>query len=1043
MSAHCANMRNRAESAGCFQERAFRLFLESTSDVVVALAQNGDIHWASSSIERVLGFTVEEVTRATLFEYIDPEDLSLATQTLEEGAQDASDHHGIEMRFRHRNGSVRVLEVIGSGLLDDLDIQGIMFILHDVTERNRTEEALRRSESRFRSLAEGTSETLTLTDAEGVITYKSSSVGPILGYHPDEFLGKNVFSFIHPDDIPGLRESLVEGLANSSHLACMPRLRFLHKDGSWHVLECVVDNLLSDPEVKAVVIRSRDITSRQHAEEARNRLGAILEASPDLVGTADPDGRILFINRAGRQMLGVTADKDVTGIPIGSFLPAWADELIGTVGIPTALREGTWTGRTALLTQDGREIPASQVILAHRSAAGAVEYLSTIVRDLSERERAEAALRKSEARYRLVFETMAQGIAFFDSSGRILSANPAAEEILGFSASEMRGRTSDEFPWKIVREDGTDFPWKERPVVQAIETGEAVEGVVMEFVHPDQEESRWIEVRAVPLLHLGEALPYQVYTIFEDVTERRRAADVLRESEERFRLMVEGSEQVFFYLHDREGVFEYLSPSIAYVLGYEPAELVGRSYRDVLTGDPSDVQVEENTQRTLISGAEPSIYTALTRHKDGRKVWIELVETAVIRKGVIVGVRGFARDVTERVQAEERLRKNEEELRQAQKMEAVGRLAGGVAHDFNNILTAIKGNTQMLLMDVPDGSPLREDLREIDHSVDRATNLTRQLLAFSRKEITRTRSLDLNAIISDMEKMLRRLLREDIEFTTRFDPDLRRINADVGQIEQVLMNLAVNARDAMPHGGSLVVETHNIELTEEDTPEGRDALPGPYVLLTVSDTGEGMTKEVQDRVFEPFFTTKPKGKGTGMGLSTVYGIVKQRGGFIGIDSQLCHGTTFRIFLPQTTETLTQGVSAPELASGSARSGTILLVEDEAAVRSVARRCLERSGFTILEAQSGEEALRLCEAQEEPIHLLITDVVMPHMSGRVLAERVRSLYPDMRVLFMSGYPDDEIPSIGAPDWEATFIQKPFSPDRLARRVREMLDAKAQS
>ena len=644
----------------------------------------------------------------------------------------------------------------------------------------------------------------------------------------------------------------------------------------------------------------------------------------------------------------------------------------------------------------------------------------------------------------------------------------------------------------------------------------------------------------------------QISTL-NDLGEGERA-EALRESEERYRLMVEGSEQVFFYVHDLQHRIEYLSPSVMNVLGYPPEYYVGRPYEVMLTGDPSDMLVAQLTDDALQRGAGRSTYSMLARHSDGRTVVLELIESAVERNEVVVGMQGFARDITERRRAEDALRESsqtvralveasplaivtvdlewriklwnpaaerlfgwstdevvgrivphvpgnrqtdfdhirekttqgqgflsletqrirkdgmlvdvilsaaalqngagaqnglmgiyadtterrrlEEQVRQSQKMEAVGQLAGGVAHDFNNILTVIAAYTDLLRHSLGPADERREDVEEIRKAADRASALTRQLLAFSRRQVIQPRVLDLNQVVTEIEKMLRRLLREDVQLTTVLAPGLGRVQADPGQLEQILMNLAVNARDAMPDGGTLTIETRNTPLGDVDPSRGSD--PERYVMLTVKDTGTGMDAETMAHLFEPFFTTKEVGMGTGLGLATVYGIVKQSGGSIDVSSAPGAGATFSIALPmvKTAETFEQPREAEAASHGG--SETILLVEDDEAVRRLARRCLGEKGYVLLEAANGDEALRLSERHQQAIHLLVTDMVMPRMSGRDVAERLSATRPSMRVLYMSGYAEDVIRRRGLPVG-ARLLQKPFTTDLLGRAVRDVLDA----
>ncbi len=397
-------------------------------------------------------------------------------------------------------------------------------------------------------------------------------------------------------------------------------------------------------------------------------------------------------------------------------------------------------------------------------------------------------------------------------------------------------------------------------------------------------------------------------------------------------------------------------------------------------------------------------------------------------------------DHTEQKQAEEALRESEERLRQSQKMQAIGCLAGGVAHDFNNLLTIINGYTELLLGSVKPGERTYDLLRQVHRAGDRAATLTRQLLAFSRKQLLQPQVLDLNALVAETDKMLRRLIGEDIDLVTVLDPALGKVKADPGQLEQVLLNLAVNARDAMPTGGHLTVETHNAELDPRSAAAHEDGRPGPYVLLTVADTGTGMDEATRARIFEPFFTTKDPGKGTGLGLATVYGIVKQSGGHIAVDSAPGRGTTFQVYLPRVAE--------PDAGEASARAAyetprgteTVLLAEDEEAARAIVRIALQAQGYTVLEAGDGEDGVRLCREHRGPIHLLVTDVVMPKISGRRLAEQVVRMRPGTKVLYVSGYTDDVVVRHGVVQQDIAFLQKPFSLWALARRVRDVLDGK---
>jgi PAS domain S-box-containing protein len=514
--------------------------------------------------------------------------------------------------------------------------------------------------------------------------------------------------------------------------------------------------------------------------------------------------------------------------------------------------------------------------------------------------------------------------------------------------------------------------------------------------------------------------------------ERKRAQEALRESEARYRKQVQGAVYGIYRSNVADRFLE-VNPALVAMLGYNSAEelLALNLARDVYA-DPKErgrlIQSYRHSER--VENVETR-----WKKKDGTPIEVRLSGRAVLdEKGEAEGFEMIAEDITER-------RNLEQQLRQSQKMEAVGRLAGGVAHDFNNLLTVIKGYSELMLEQTIPGGPLRAEVEEVKNAADRAASLTRQLLAFSRQQLLAPKILDLNAAVRNMEQMLRRLLGEDIELSTVLGEKLGQVKADPGQIEQVIMNLSVNSRDAMSRGGKLTIETANAVLDESYMREHGGVKPGRYVMLAVSDTGAGMDEETRSRVFEPFFTTKEMGKGTGLGLSTVYGIVKQSEGYIWVYSEAGLGTSFKVYLPRVDESAEDSQKMAALGTGDRGSETILLVEDEDGVRALVKQVLSRQGYTVIETRHGPEALAESERHSGPIPLLLTDVVLPQMSGRELAERLKVLRPDIRVLYMSGYTDDAILRHGVIGQETAFLQKPFTTASLTRKVREVLDQQA--
>jgi PAS domain S-box-containing protein len=491
---------------------------------------------------------------------------------------------------------------------------------------------------------------------------------------------------------------------------------------------------------------------------------------------------------------------------------------------------------------------------------------------------------------------------------------------------------------------------------------------------------------------------------------------------------------------DVEGRITQVNSTALAMFGYSAGEMLGQFVWKLAV----DTEQEEAHRivAAKLSGAMQigPPFERTFKRKDGTPLPV-LVTDALIRdsEGKIAGIHAIHQDITERKRSEKEMAGLQEQLRQSQKMEAVGRLAGGIAHDFNNLLTVIKGYTDLSLLHLQEGDPLWGNIKEIDRASERAKELTRQLLAFSRRQILQVKVLDLNALLLNLEKMLHRILGEDIQLLTVLDENLGRVRVDPGEIEQVIMNLAVNARDAMPSGGELTIETEDVNLDEDYARAHLGVTPGNYVRLAVSDTGVGMPKEVQERAFEPFFTTKEKGKGTGLGLSTVYGIVKQSGGNVWVYSEPGKGTTFEIYLPKVQEKLDHLQSREDSSFFLKGTEVILLVEDEEPLRALVAHFLRHQGYTVLEAMSGAEALRIAEEHAGGrIDLLLTDVVMPQMSGRELADRIENSRPGLKVLFASGYTEDAIVRHGVLEPGVSFLQKPFSLATLGQKIREVLD-----
>jgi len=638
-----------------------------------------------------------------------------------------------------------------------------------------------------------------------------------------------------------------------------------------------------------------------------------------------------------------------------------------------------------------------------------------------QRIKVERTLKQTQDKLSNILFTVSDAIISVNQEQKIIVFNKAAEEIFGYDHAEILGKDLS-----ILMPDAL----KEKALIILKNVFQSKKNALLlkkQFEVQGQRKNGDvfpIEM-SVSKLAIGDEIIFTA--VLRDISERKRVENQLRKLSQ----VVEQS-PLAVIITDRMGTIEYVNPAFTQITGYSSEEVMGKNPKILQSG-----KTTSNIYKIMwekITSGETWQGELLDRKEDGEEYWaFSLISPIKNKNGLITHFLGIQEDIT-------RQKKLEEQLFQAQKMESIGRLAGGVAHDFNNLLTPILAYSQFLIPEFSEGDPIREDLEQIKNAGERAARLTRQLLAFSRKQILKPEVLNINEIVGESEKMFRRVIGEDIDFATVLDPELGFTKIDPGQFEQILMNLIINARDAMPKGGKIILETLNVELDENYTQQHAQVHPGSYVMLGVSDNGIGMDTETKSRIFEPFFTTKEKGKGTGLGLATVYGIVKQSGGYIWVYSEPGKGTTFKIYFQRVREDASD-FSAKEISIDSFQGDeNILLVEDEEVVRRSAIKILTKYGYNVFEASNAGEALLVAEQLKEPIHLLLTDVIMPKMSGVQLANRLKEIQPQMAVLYMSGYTDNAIVHHGVLDSDKEFLEKPFTPETLTRKVREVLEKK---
>ena len=998
-------------------DERFRVITESSPDAIFIFDPKGEYAYANPAATRLLGYSPDELLGVNIVEVSVPDqidkNLGHFREIIEKGRLI------VEIELMRKDGVVVPVELSAVALPNG----SLFWSCRDLTERHLAEERLRSSRQMLALVTETIQDVFWMSSPGVSEMLFVSRAYETLWERSRESLYNSPASFmeaIHPDDVEDYKAIVESYHANYEKYQC--QYRIVRSDGEtrW-IEERGFPALSASGDVRFMAGVCSDITDRKRNEQELRFQALILSQIEDLVTVTDLDGNLTYVNEAACRTLGKSGEE-MLGQKLHLFGGGPESAAIQDEILKKTLEDGLWQGEVAHRGKNGKTTILESRTHVVKDASGETIGVSGISTDITERKLTEKKLIESESRYRSIIDNLRDVLFTIDLTGKITFASPSTGDILGYDCDE------------VTRMNILDFLPEEdrRRAVETIPKGMAGEKIKA-YITPALKKSGervLLELDFSRIYRDGEVIGAQA--IAKDVTERKEAEEELRRREEEYRNLV----------HNIPGMIYKGGADWGIEIIHKPDKVCGYSVEDFETGKIhwADIIHPDDKESVFTDGdrlaEEPMQLVQEYRiiAKDRGLKWVRDHKSSnFFDDGAFAGVNGVVFDITE-------MKHLQEQLNQSMKMEAIGRLAGGVAHDFNNALTPIMTISGALQSDLNPEHPVYEDIVEIKESAERCVGLTRQLLAFGRRQPLDMRVLNLNDVVANMEKMLSRVIGEDIILVKELAPELRNVEADIGQMEQILANLAVNARDAMPGGGKLTIKTQNVYLDGKFMEKFPNAAAGPYAMLVISDSGFGMEPETAERIFEPFFTTKEKGKGTGLGLSTVYGIVRQSGGSIRVFSNPGKGTSFVIYLPvveKEAEAAEKTQEEPSECFGG--SETILLVEDEASVRKVIKRMLKRSGYKVLEADKGSDAIRICQTIPEPIHLLVTDVIMPGMSGKELADHLTSVYPDMKVIFCSGYTDNAIVHHGVLDQGTNFLQKPFTNKSLIQKVRSVLNS----
>ncbi len=1013
---------------GGAEQRHYRDIFQKSRDGFVIVSPSGEIIDANDAYLEMLGYSLEELRALPDFYSITPERWHRwEREEIWERRLLGRGYSGLyEKEYIRSDGTVFPVELQSYAVRDDSGgIDYLWGIARDITERKQRERELRESEARWRSYLENAPFGVFVADRQGRYVDVNPAACRMTGYSREELLSQHMTDMLPP----GSREDALD------HFGHLPErgtdvieVPYRRADGEvrwWRVSATV----LSEERFLGF---NEDVTDRKLAEDSlrreRDRMGGYLDVAGVMLVALDREGRVMLLNRRGCEILGLEREEVLGRVWMDSFIPARYREMVRGIFREVAAGGGSMYDEVEMpvLTAEGDERLVRWRNNVLRGPDGEVTSILSSGEDITDQRRVETALRKSEQELRAVVHRSPVGIGITDSEGRMADCNEALAAIVGYD----RERVLEMGFEPLTHPEDLEA---ERALIGEVFRGERESyRIEKRYLHADGGEV-WVDlVGSLVRDEAGE--PRLGFAFVQDVTDRKLYKERLEESEAKYRALVMQSADCLI-LHDLDGTIVDVNESACGKYGYSREELVGMRISDL---DPRYDEIVE-TSGSLESVPRGRSVVFETRHVDrgGTEFPVE-VRLGSIEYGGRTLIQGLVRDITERMRAEREREELRERLATSQRLESVGRLAGGVAHDFNNMLGVILGYVDLSLEQLEADSPVVDDLLQVRSAARHSADLTAQLLAFARRQTVAPAVLDLNGTVGSMLRMLERLIGEDVRLLWKPSGVSGTVVMDPSQLEQLLTNLVVNARDAVSAGGTITVGTGRAEVTGERAAE--EGLPGPgrYVALEVSDDGHGMPPEVLEHVFEPFFTTKEVGRGTGLGLATVYGIVKQNGGTVAVESEPGAGTRFSVLLPASDGAPSSGVRPAEAIPAGRRRGTILLVEDEEAILRLTDRMLQAMGYEVLAASSPREALRRAREHDGEVDLLLTDVVMPGMDGGRLSEAVLELYPAARVLYMSGYTADIISPHGVLEDGVGFLRKPFSRAELGRKVREALE-----